>query len=183
MRHPICGLISIALLFVAAGSFGQDQPAEKPADALAPVNSDAGMDKTVPQLAVIVKKSVVVVTFRGRDGERQGLGSGFIIDPNGLIATNLHVIGEARPISVELQDGRKFDVTAIEATERSHALAVLRIDAKDLPALPPGNSDDPLEKCVPGVSPVKQTEKFATRLNLHTGLTPFSIHFGCGGTK
>ena len=142
MRHPIRGLISIALLFVAAGSFGQDQPAEKPADAAAPVNSDAGMDKTVQQLAVLVKKSIVVVTFRGRDGERQGLGSGFIIDPNGLIATNLHVIGEARPISVELQDGRKFDVTAIEATERSHDLAVLRIDAKDLPALPLGNSDD-----------------------------------------
>ena len=142
MRHPIRGLISIAVLLFAAGAFGQDQSSEKPADALAPVNSDAGMDQTVQQLAVIVKKSVVVVTFRGRDGERQGLGSGFIIDPNGLIATNLHVIGEARPISVELQDGRKFDVTAIEATERSHDLAILRIDAKDLPALPLGNSDD-----------------------------------------
>ena len=140
MRHLIRSLISVALLGVAAVSFGQDQPA----DATAPINSSnasAGADKTVQQLAAIVKKSVVVVTFRGREGER-GLGSGFIVDSNGLIATNLHVIGEARPISVELQDGRKFDVTAIEATERSHDLAVLRIDAKDLPALPLANSDE-----------------------------------------
>ena len=138
MIHLIRGLMSIALLGVTAVSIGQDQSA----DATAPANSDAGMDQTVQQLAALVKKSVVVVTFRGREGERQGLGSGFIIDPNGLIATNLHVIGEARAISVELQDGRKFDVTAIEATERSHDLAVLRIDARNLPALPLGNSDE-----------------------------------------
>lgn len=115
---------------------------DRPADATVPANVEVAMDKTVQQLAATVKKSVVVVTFRGREGERQGLGSGFIIDSNGLIATNLHVIGEARPISVELLDGRKFDVTAIEATERSHDLAILRIDAKDLPALPLGDSDD-----------------------------------------
>lgn len=135
------GLILIVLLMAAIPAVGQDKT-DKPADAAAISNLDAGMDKTVQQLAAVVKKSVVVVTFRGRDGERQGLGTGFIINPDGLIATNLHVIGEARPIGVELQDGRKFEVTAIEATERTHDLAVLRIDAKDLPALPLGNSDE-----------------------------------------
>jgi serine protease Do len=142
MRHVICGLSLIVLTGIAQPTFSQDAAVEKPADATTVANIDAGMDKTVQQLAAIVKKSVVVVTFRGREGERQGLGSGFIIDPNGLIATNMHVIGEARPISVELSDGRKFDVTAIEATERSHDLAVLRIDAQNLPALPLGNSDE-----------------------------------------
>lgn len=137
MPGLIRGLSAVALV-LALYCPAQAQPA----DASAASNVDAGMDKTVQQLAAIVKKSVVVVTFRGREGERQGLGSGFIISSNGLIATNLHVIGEARPISVELQDGRKFDVISIEATERSHDLAVLRIDAKDLPALPLGNSDD-----------------------------------------
>lgn len=145
MLRTIRGMISFLLLSVAAVSPGQDRPA----DATMPANTDAGAihaeagkEKTVQQLAVIAKKSVVVVTFLGRNGERQGLGSGFIIDPNGLIATNLHVIGEARPISVELQDGRKFDVIAVEATERSQDLAVLRIDATGLPALPLGNSDE-----------------------------------------
>ena len=142
MLHLIRGLTSIALLSVVTTAWAQNKSVDQPADATTASNTEAGMDKTVQQLAAIAKKSVVVVTFRGRDGERQGLGSGVIVDANGLIATNLHVIGEARPISVELQDGRKFDVTAIEATERSHDLAVLRIDARDLPALPLGNSDD-----------------------------------------
>ncbi len=98
--------------------------------------------QTVQDLVAKVKPSVVVITFTGRENDRQGLGSGFIVRPDGLIATNLHVIGEARPISVQLSDGRKFDVVAVEATERHHDLALLRIDAKDLPALPLGNSDE-----------------------------------------
>jgi serine protease Do len=99
------------------------------------------MAKTVEQLVAQTKPSIVVITFDGRDGERQGLGTGFIVDPGGLIATNLHVIGEARPIRVQLADGRKFDVVSVEATERHHDLAILKVEAKDLPALPLGDSD------------------------------------------
>ncbi len=117
------------------------QPPEKPVEAAASV-ATRPMEKSVQELAAEAKKSVVVITFAGRDGQRQGLGSGFILTEDGLIATNLHVIGEARPIRVELHDGRKFDVTAVHATERSQDLAVLRIDAKNLPALPLGNSDE-----------------------------------------
>ena len=117
------------------------QPPEKPVEAAASV-ATRPMEKSVQELAAEAKKSVVVITFTGRDGQRQGLGSGFILTEDGLIATNLHVIGEARPIRVELHDGRKFDVTAVHATERSQDLAVLRIDAKNLPALPLGNSDE-----------------------------------------
>ncbi|HEY0983829.1 transglutaminase family protein [Schlesneria sp.] len=106
------------------------------------VPAKAPVEKSVQELAATVKKSVVVVTFTGRDGQRQGLGTGFIVSEDGLIATNLHVIGEARPIRVELLDGRKFDVAAVHATERFHDLALLKIDATDLPALPLGNSDE-----------------------------------------
>ena len=151
--HFTRGLVLGGLLCSVACAADETPKSNKPADAVAAENASsktapagnspaAAMDKTVQELAAHVKKSVVVVTFRGRDGERQGLGAGFIIDPSGLIATNLHVIGEARPISVELHDGRKFDVTAIQATERSQDLAVLKIDADDLPALPLGNSDE-----------------------------------------
>src|SRR5262245_16877104 len=49
---------------------------------------------TVEQLAERARKSVVVVTVTGRDGRQQGLGSGFVIAADGLVATNLHVIGE-----------------------------------------------------------------------------------------
>jgi serine protease Do len=94
------------------------------------------------ELVQQVKPSVVVVTFVGRDGRQQGLGSGFVVDADGLIATNLHVLGEARPISVRMLDGTEYPVTSIHATDRARDLAILRIDAADLPALPLGDSDN-----------------------------------------
>lgn len=117
---------------LVAGNWQSVAAQTAPADAMA---------TTVQDLAAKVKPSIVVITFAGRDGTQQGLGTGFVVDSNGLIATNLHVIGEARPIQVQLQDGRKFDVVSIEATERHHDLAVLRIEAQDLPALPLGDSN------------------------------------------
>ncbi len=106
-----------------------------------PLRADAPKELTVEQLAERYRKSVVVITSSGRDGRRQGLGSGFIISSDGLIATNLHVIGEGRAISVELSDGKKHAVVAIQATDRTSDLALIRIDAKNLPALELGDSD------------------------------------------
>ncbi|MGE5192030.1 MAG: transglutaminase family protein, partial [Deltaproteobacteria bacterium] len=112
------------------------KPRDKPPAAAAEAPS-----LSVEQLAERARKSVVVVTVTGRDGRQQGLGSGFIVAPDGLIATNLHVIGEARPIVVQTADGRKFDVKEVAAFDRPLDLALVRIDAKGLPALPLGDSD------------------------------------------
>ena len=87
------------------------------------------------------RKAVVVVSFSGRGGARQGMGTGVIISEEGLVATNLHVIGEARPITVQLLDGRKFPVESIHATERAQDLAILKIQADSLPTLPLGDTD------------------------------------------
>ena len=95
----------------------------------------------VVQLAEQARKSVVVITVTGRDGRQQGLGSGFIVSADGLIATNLHVIGEARPISVQTADGKKYEVTEVHAFDRPLDLALVRVNAKDLPALALGDSD------------------------------------------
>lgn len=95
----------------------------------------------VEKLVEKCQPSVVVITVEGRDGKQEGLGSGFVIEKNGLIATNLHVIGEARPICVRLTNGKQFPVTKIEATDRAVDLALVRIDASDLPALELGDSD------------------------------------------
>jgi hypothetical protein len=88
-----------------------------------------------------VQPSVVVVSFSDRDGTTLGIGSGVIVGADGLIATNLHVLGEARPVRVRLFDGRSFDVTQVFAHEKSQDLALIRIDAGDLPALELGDSD------------------------------------------
>ena len=100
-------------------------------------------DKPISAEAIASKamKSIVVVQFAGRDGRDKGLGTGFVVDASGLIATNLHVIGEARPITVTTSDGKKHKVTAIHATERAMDLAILKIDAKGLTPLPLGDSD------------------------------------------
>ncbi len=93
------------------------------------------------QIAARFMKSVVVITYTGRDGQRQGLGSGFIVSPDGLIATNLHVIGEARPIQVQLADGKQYQATEVLASDAQLDLAVVRIEAKNLAALELGDSD------------------------------------------
>jgi regulator of sirC expression with transglutaminase-like and TPR domain len=97
--------------------------------------------KSAEQLAASARKSVVRILATGRTGKQEGVGTGFVVG-DGLIATNMHVIGEARPITVQMSDGKRHDVTAVHATDRAADLAVIRIDVQDLPALELGNSDD-----------------------------------------
>lgn len=96
--------------------------------------NDAATPKamTVEEVVAATKTSVVVVTINDRNGQQLGLGTGFVISPDGLIATNLHVIGEARPIAVTFADGKKHEVAAVHATDKKMDLAVLRIEAKGL---------------------------------------------------
>ncbi len=68
-------------------------------------------------------------------------GSGFLTSPDGYIVTNNHVIKDASEITVILSDGREFQAT-VKGTDPSTDLAVLKIDAKDLPYLNFGDSDN-----------------------------------------
>ena len=72
--------------------------------------------------------------------QRQGLGSGVIIDANGYILTNHHVVDGAEQIKVDLNDNRSFDARLVGADPPSD-LAVLKIDASNLPVLTLGDSD------------------------------------------
>ncbi|MCG8601673.1 MAG: tetratricopeptide repeat protein [Verrucomicrobiales bacterium] len=89
------------------------------------------------------KNSLVLVRQLGRDGKRRGTGSGFVVSKDGLIVTNLHVIGEGRPIEIELPDGSKHEATGVRAWDRNYDLAVVKIDAKglNLEPLPVADSD------------------------------------------
>ena len=75
-----------------------------------------------------------------RDYKQVGLGSGVIIDSSGYILTNQHVIDQADKIKVTLSDGREFK-GEIKGQDARSDLAVIKIVAKDLPAVELGNSE------------------------------------------
>ena len=69
-----------------------------------------------------------------REFRRPSLGSGFIVDPQGYILTNHHVVGRADRISVKLNDGRTLDATVV-GTDPQTDLAVIRVQETNLPYL------------------------------------------------
>lgn len=89
-------------------------------------------------------------TFRQFFGDRmpqeqtpqrvQGVGSGVIVNSDGYILTNHHVVDGALEIKVEMTDNRTFTAKLVGSDPPSD-LAVLKIDAKDLPTLQLGDSD------------------------------------------
>jgi serine protease Do len=79
-------------------------------------------------------------THRRRPREMRGLGTGFVVDRNGVILTNNHVVDGADQIMVKLSDDREFPGKVV-ATDSQTDIAVVRIDTKELRALPLGDSD------------------------------------------
>ncbi len=75
-----------------------------------------------------------------RKFKQMGQCSGFIITSDGYIMTNNHVVGEADEIDVKLSDGRKFTAKVI-GTDPKSDVAVIKIDAKNLPVIPLGDSE------------------------------------------
>lgn len=81
--------------------------------------------------------------FGGRSGRRSsaGLGSGFIVREDGVIVTNAHVVAGATKISVAMRDGTRYSARLLGADE-TNDLAVIKIDAKNLPVAPLGTSSN-----------------------------------------
>src|SRR5437660_2954689 len=78
---------------------------------------------------------------RGRGSQPvQSEGSGFIVRPDGYIFTNFHVVEAADKIDVKLKDGREFPAKVVGTDEKTD-VAVIKIEAKDLPVVQLGDSD------------------------------------------
>ena len=67
------------------------------------------------------------------------VGSGFIVRADGLVLTNAHVVDHASDVTIRLTDGREFLARVLGVDERSD-VAVLKVDAKDLPTVTLGNN-------------------------------------------
>jgi serine protease Do len=81
---------------------------------------------------------------QGPRGQQRGVpvrgeGSGFIVSPDGIILTNAHVVRDASEVTVKLQDRREFRAKVLGSDPKTD-VAVLKIDARNLPVVPIGNT-------------------------------------------
>ena len=152
----ICGSLLTVAGLMATSQLGQPvanvitatptpiSPLASTAPATAAPLSETGM--TITDAAQRVSPSVVTITVSigGQAADPSappdtGVGSGIIYDASGLILTNRHVVSDATTVSVQLNDGRTVDGT-VYGVDTLTDLAIVKIDASDLPAAPMGDS-------------------------------------------
>ncbi len=99
------------------------------------------VERVSPAVVSVVVKTVNFDVFTGPTAAEEGIGTGFIVDANGLIVTNSHVVDNVDgEYSVVLKDGTTYDVERINLDEQSD-LAIIEINARDLPTVELGDSD------------------------------------------
>lgn len=158
-------LAAVLLSGTALGGFAAThvnaaEPAPPPSAAMAPVNPSATQAARLPDFSDLVaqaKPAVVSITTKiaadaddegpmpfGPHGHAGGAiearGSGFIIDPDGTIVTNNHVVKNARSVTVQLDDGTELPAKVVGRDSRTD-LAVIKVKAdKKLPFIELGDS-------------------------------------------
>jgi S1-C subfamily serine protease len=103
-----------------------------------------GTTATKPLTAtdIFTRSTPAIVMIESTLGSDKQFGTGFILDKQGLVATNLHVVAGAAQIKVKLKDGAQFDVVEIAGVDPNRDLAILHIaPLKPLPVLHLGDSD------------------------------------------
>ena len=163
MTFAVSGVLMVLALAGLKGCGGNAdagvaQPRGSPANEVAPA---APEERRTPITRAVARVAPAVVTvqteavervatdpieqfFGGRqfsERARAGLGSGFIMRADGVIVTNAHVVSGATRISIAMRDGASFPARTLGIDE-ANDLAVLKIDATNLPVAPLGRSDD-----------------------------------------
>ena len=91
---------------------------------------------------LVEKCGPAVVMIYNMDGNKvQSKGSGFIVDPTGVIITNYHVIKDATAINVKLTSGKTYPIVKIFNLDKPKDICILKVDGSGLPSLKLGNSD------------------------------------------
>ena len=101
----------------------------------------------IPDLRALAKQArpaVYLLAIQDEDGEVKGSGTGFLVSPDGLLVTNHHVVAGAKQIIAKAENGGLFPVVRVVASDPANDLALLQLDAKDLPCLilaPPNSAE------------------------------------------
>ena len=101
----------------------------------------------IPDLRALAKQARPAVYFlaiQDGDGEVKSSGTGFLVSPDGLLVTNHHVVADAKHILAKAENGGLFPVVRVVASDPANDLALLQLDAKDLPCLslaPPNSAE------------------------------------------
>ncbi len=99
------------------------------------------VDSSSPAVVSVVAKTKGFDIFNGPYSDEQSIGTGFIIDASGIILTNRHVVSDENiSYSVVTKDKTTYEVKSIER-DVAHDLAILKVEATDLPTLELGDSD------------------------------------------
>ena len=94
-----------------------------------------------PSVVSIVIKTTSFNPFTGPVSEEQGIGTGFVIDANGVVLTNRHVVEDTNAsYTVVTKDKKSYDVIKIDR-DPTHDLAILKVDGTGLAAVSLGDSD------------------------------------------
>ena len=139
---PTASIVVLALVAgLLGGILGGDATKGLISSGVNLVSSTSTIERTpdsVAGIAARVLPSVVSIETMSKDGG--GSGSGFVIDPNGYLLTNNHVVADALTIKVILNDGREF-AAKILGRDESYDSAVLKIKVTGLKALQFGDSE------------------------------------------
>ena len=135
------GALAVVNLAPRAQSAGEAAATAEP-DAVEAGNVRIDESSAVISAAERVGPAVVTIAIT-REGlfGGTGVGSGFIYDPDGWIVTNRHVVEDAESVVVMLRDTRQFDGT-VYGIDTLTDLAIVKINATDLPAAPIGSSQE-----------------------------------------
>ncbi len=148
------------VVFAKFGFDGSSAASEKPPAHTGPVSYADAIEKASPAVVSIQSTKAVPKEmsqmmqdpfFRYFFGDpknpgqippeiQSGIGSGVIINKNGFILTNNHVVQDANDIKIKLSDGRTANAKVI-GTDPDTDLAILKIDLKNLPVIPMGDSE------------------------------------------
>ena len=151
--------VAIALILVGAffyfttyrsrGFHLVNSPAEKPTVTVTEASSNAPLDadeenniavyrKNIGSVVNVTSRTVALDFFYGLVPQ-EGQGSGFVIDKDGHVLTNFHVVENAQRLEVTLHDRKKYRATVV-GTDRAHDLAIIQIKAPELAPMTLGDS-------------------------------------------